>query len=274
MKKIENSIENRLKPLWNNKEPDTKIPAMLISSPAAFAESAGIITQPAPFRAKYGFRNSSASNCGMDHQSWRSRRIYVRSQHLSGQPGGCGFLRTNGQGNESQSPAKSGKNRCAAWRCSWIPYHRRYYASFESFYRKFLPRSAFNEPADARNVLPDGRANVHPSTLYPGGVGTVATIQDPSLYVVLMEDSAAIVSIFIAFLGVYLGHKLHNPALDSVASHTDRSHPRRHRVFSCVGNERSHYRGTSGSGDDPGNSRTRATGPCDYQCGDASNHAS
>lgn len=42
--------------------------------------------------------------------------------------------------------------------------------------------------------------------------------KDPSLMTVLLEDSAAIIGLVIALLGVALGHWLHNPYLDGSAS--------------------------------------------------------
>ncbi|HEY7162039.1 MAG TPA: cation diffusion facilitator family transporter, partial [Acidobacteriota bacterium] len=42
--------------------------------------------------------------------------------------------------------------------------------------------------------------------------------KDPSLYVVLLEDFAALSCLLIAFLGVYFGHRYHNKVFDGVAS--------------------------------------------------------
>jgi cation diffusion facilitator family transporter len=42
--------------------------------------------------------------------------------------------------------------------------------------------------------------------------------KDPSLYAVVFEDSAAILGLVFAFLGIFLGHMLHNPYLDGIAS--------------------------------------------------------
>lgn len=53
------------------------------------------------------------------------------------------------------------------------------------------------------------------------GVGIWEAIhasKDPSLFAVLFEDSAALLGLFVAFLGVYLGHQLNNPYLDGSAS--------------------------------------------------------
>jgi cation diffusion facilitator family transporter len=42
--------------------------------------------------------------------------------------------------------------------------------------------------------------------------------KDPSLYTVVLEDSAAMLGLIFAFLGIFLGHLFHNPYLDGVAS--------------------------------------------------------
>jgi cation diffusion facilitator family transporter len=42
--------------------------------------------------------------------------------------------------------------------------------------------------------------------------------KDPSLYTVVLEDSAAMLGLVFAFLGIFLGHLFHNAYLDGVAS--------------------------------------------------------
>ncbi|MFA6332973.1 MAG: cation transporter dimerization domain-containing protein, partial [Methanoregula sp.] len=42
--------------------------------------------------------------------------------------------------------------------------------------------------------------------------------KDPSLYTVVLEDSAALLGLVFAFLGIFLGHLLSNPYLDGAAS--------------------------------------------------------
>ncbi len=42
--------------------------------------------------------------------------------------------------------------------------------------------------------------------------------KDPSVFTVFLEDSAALIGIALAFLGIFLGQMLHNPYLDPIAS--------------------------------------------------------
>ena len=42
--------------------------------------------------------------------------------------------------------------------------------------------------------------------------------KDPSLYTIVLEDSAAMLGLIFAFLGIFFGHLLHNPYLDGIAS--------------------------------------------------------
>jgi len=42
--------------------------------------------------------------------------------------------------------------------------------------------------------------------------------KDPSLYTVVLEDSAAMLGLIFAFIGIFLGHLFNNPYLDGVAS--------------------------------------------------------
>lgn len=42
--------------------------------------------------------------------------------------------------------------------------------------------------------------------------------KDPSLYTVVLEDSAALLGLIFAFLGIFLGHLFNNPYLDGIAS--------------------------------------------------------
>lgn len=54
-----------------------------------------------------------------------------------------------------------------------------------------------------------------------GGQGVFKTIRaskDPTTFTVLFEDTAALLGLIVAFLGIFLGHLLQNPYLDGVAS--------------------------------------------------------
>lgn len=42
--------------------------------------------------------------------------------------------------------------------------------------------------------------------------------KDPTIFTVLFEDSAALLGLLVAFLGVFLGHRLNNPYIDGIAS--------------------------------------------------------
>ena len=42
--------------------------------------------------------------------------------------------------------------------------------------------------------------------------------KDPAVFIVLGEDSAAMLGLIVAFFGVYLGHRFNNPAFDGIAS--------------------------------------------------------
>lgn len=46
----------------------------------------------------------------------------------------------------------------------------------------------------------------------------VRTSKDPTVFTVLFEDSAAILGLIVAFLGVFFGHLFNNPYLDGIAS--------------------------------------------------------
>jgi cation diffusion facilitator family transporter len=54
-----------------------------------------------------------------------------------------------------------------------------------------------------------------------GSYGTIEAVQrgkDPSMFVVLFEDSAAMLGLVVAFFGVFLGHMTGNPHYDGLAS--------------------------------------------------------
>jgi cation diffusion facilitator family transporter len=49
-------------------------------------------------------------------------------------------------------------------------------------------------------------------------VQTIRNSKDPSVFVVVFEDSAALLGLTVAFLGVFLGHQFNNPLFDGIAS--------------------------------------------------------
>ena len=51
-----------------------------------------------------------------------------------------------------------------------------------------------------------------------GVFGTIRASKDPTTFTVLFEDTAALLGLIVAFLGIFLGHQLNNPYLDGVAS--------------------------------------------------------
>jgi cation diffusion facilitator family transporter len=56
-----------------------------------------------------------------------------------------------------------------------------------------------------------------------GGQGVwqaVHASKDPTTFTILFEDTAALAGLLVAFFGIFLGHLLHNPYLDGVASIT------------------------------------------------------
>jgi cation diffusion facilitator family transporter len=51
-----------------------------------------------------------------------------------------------------------------------------------------------------------------------GILRTIRTSKDPTTFTVLFEDTAAMLGLIVALLGIFLGHQLNNPYLDGVAS--------------------------------------------------------
>ena len=113
----------------------------------------------------------------VDRQPGRGSRVHVRPQHLPGQPGGRRLLRADGEGNQSR--------RAGEGREDHSPHANLHgYRTIADIMRALNPftgafyREALQMSRMTREMfcLMEGR-HVHPSTLYPGGVGTVPTIQ-------------------------------------------------------------------------------------------------
>jgi cation diffusion facilitator family transporter len=51
-----------------------------------------------------------------------------------------------------------------------------------------------------------------------GIIKSIKASKDPTTFTVLFEDTAALLGLVVAFLGIFLGHQLNNPYLDGVAS--------------------------------------------------------
>ncbi len=64
------------------------------------------------------FGVQAAGAGGVDRQPRRSRRVHVRPQHLSGQPGRRGLLRADGEGDQSRGVGQGAGARRAAMRTS------------------------------------------------------------------------------------------------------------------------------------------------------------
>ena len=87
-------------------------------------------------RAEHGLRREAAAHGRMDRQSGRSRRVHVRPQHLPGQSGGRGFLRADGQGDQSRRAGQGREDRLAALQPARLPHHRRHHARAQSVHRR------------------------------------------------------------------------------------------------------------------------------------------
>ena len=98
-----------------------------------------------------------------------------------------------------------------------------------SYIRDVSPDTPMGDPTAAYIVLGlslmiEGGSFLVATKLFlraKGDMGPWQYIQhskDPSLYTVVLEDSAAMLGLIFAFLGIFLGHLLHNPYLDGIAS--------------------------------------------------------
>ena len=112
----------------------------------------------AVLRPEHGLRHQAAAAGRVDRQPRRGRRVHVRPQHLPGQPGRRRLLRADGQGDQPRRAGTRPSGQPAPHaETARLPHHRRHHARAESVHRRVLPRGAADEPADARDVLPDGR---------------------------------------------------------------------------------------------------------------------
>ena len=150
---------------------------MRTSLPAASAESAATITPLAPFMRKTWRTASNRPARRVDHQSWRSCGIHVRPLHFPGQSGRGRLLRDRWSTRPTLGLGESPENRGASrddhgYRT--IADIMKALNPFEGdFYRETLQMSRMTREMFC---LMEGR-HVHPSTLYPGGVGTVPSVQ-------------------------------------------------------------------------------------------------
>jgi len=80
--------------------------------------------------------------------------------------------------------AKAQKTAAASFGCARVQDHRRYHDGAESVYRRvYLEALQVSRMTREMFCLMEGR-HVHPSTIYPGGVGTVPTVQLFTDYIV------------------------------------------------------------------------------------------
>ena len=114
----------------------------------------------------------------VDRQPRRGGRVHVRPQHLPGEPGRGRLLREDGRRDQPRRARAGQPHRGARTppptATSTIGDIMRSLNPFSGeFYREALQVSRYTREMFC---LMEGR-HVHPSTLYPGGVGTTATIQ-------------------------------------------------------------------------------------------------
>ena len=120
-------------------------------------------------RAEHGVRRQAAAPRRVDHQPRRGRRVHVRPQPLPGQPGRRRLLRADGQGDQ---PVGAREGRDGPPRRTPRVHGYRTIAdimrALNPFTGDVLPRGAADEPAHARDVLPDGGPPRPPLDALPG----------------------------------------------------------------------------------------------------------
>ncbi len=95
--------------------------------------------------------------------------------------------------------------------------------------RQAVPGEPLGDPTAAYivlgiSLLVEGGSFMVAMKHFMAGKGKLGTWQfikqskDPSLYTVVFEDSAAMLGLLFAFLGIFFGHLLNNPYLDGAAS--------------------------------------------------------
>ena len=128
----------------------------------------------------------------VDLQPRRGRRVHVRPLHLPGQPGVRGLLRADGPGDEPArcSPRPSGRPRRTRTSTATARSPTSCGRSTRSRARRTARRSSMSRLTREMFCLMEGR-HVHPSTLYPGGTGTVASPQVFSDYLVAPASSSS-----------------------------------------------------------------------------------
>ncbi len=109
-------------------------------------------------RAEHGLRDQAATARRNDHQSRRSGRIHVRSQHLPGQSGRRRLLRDDGEGDEPERLGEGANDTRAAFKRSRLPHDRGHHARLESIRGRVLSRDVAGQSLYPRDVLFDGRA--------------------------------------------------------------------------------------------------------------------
>ncbi len=94
----------------------------------------------------------------VDHQPRRGGGVHVRPQHLIRTTSSAWTTASRWSGRPTPACGRRRKtDRSAERQASRLSNHRRHYDGAQSVQRRVLSRNAANEPADARNVLSDGR---------------------------------------------------------------------------------------------------------------------